>query len=206
MGRVTAEAPNAPQQQRSREKVARILAVTATLLDTTPYEEVGTKLIAAEAGVSVGILYRYFADREAIVAALLRSWLRTDLDIVEGLAAGPFPPSPREFLAGVLDAYAERFRTVPGYRQLWYHGPRLAAVQADSRETDDRIAEYVHQALVAAYALPDTAETRRRARLAVSIGANLLDLAFRTDRAGDKAVLADAALMMDRYLFAPLEA
>src|SRR5215471_3682199 len=57
----------APQQSRSREKVARILATTARLLEQRPYEEIGTKLIAAEAGVSVGILYRFFPDKEAIV-------------------------------------------------------------------------------------------------------------------------------------------
>jgi hypothetical protein len=37
-----------PQQSRSREKVARILATTARLLEQRPYEEIGTKLIAAD--------------------------------------------------------------------------------------------------------------------------------------------------------------
>jgi AcrR family transcriptional regulator len=53
----------APQQQRSREKVERILAATARLLERygdhpQADEQFGTKQIAAEAGVSVGTLYR----------------------------------------------------------------------------------------------------------------------------------------------------
>ncbi|MER5636712.1 TetR/AcrR family transcriptional regulator [Kitasatospora sp. NPDC002227] len=201
-----AEQSNEPQQQRSREKVARILAATAALLENTPYQEIGTKLIAAEAGVSVGILYRYFADREAIVAALLHTWLQADLATVERLAAGPLPADRREFLATVFAAYADRFRTVPGYRQLWYHGPRIAAVQAESKETDARIAEHVHRALVTGYALPDTPDSLRRTHLAVSVASHLLDLAFCADRDGDPAVLADAALMLELYLFAPAAA
>src|SRR5260370_42537247 len=38
----------APQQSRSREKVARILATTARLLDQLPYDEIAPKLIGAD--------------------------------------------------------------------------------------------------------------------------------------------------------------
>ncbi|MFG2125412.1 helix-turn-helix domain-containing protein [Streptomyces sp. NPDC048710] len=43
--------------------------MTAALLEATPYDDLGTKLIAAEARVSVGVLYRYFADKEATVGS-----------------------------------------------------------------------------------------------------------------------------------------
>ncbi|GAB2829376.1 hypothetical protein GCM10027073_67530 [Streptomyces chlorus] len=63
--------------------------------------------------------------------------------------------------------------------------------------------ERVHKALVCGYAMPNTEQSRRRSRLAVEVGANLLDLAFRESTEGDPEILADAALMMDLYLFAP---
>jgi AcrR family transcriptional regulator len=192
-----------PQQQRSREKVARILEATATLLERTPYEELGTKLIAAEAGVSVGVLYRYFADKEAIVASLVRHWSQMDVQITERITQEPLPQRSQELLAKLLTAYADRFHKEPGYRCVWYHGPRIASLSADGRQTDLQIAERVHKALVRGYAMPDTEQFRRRARLAVEVGGNLLDLAFRESTEGDPEILADAALMMDRYLFAP---
>ncbi|MFD9004178.1 TetR/AcrR family transcriptional regulator [Streptomyces sp. NPDC059582] len=192
-----------PQQQRSREKVARILEVTASLLETTSYEDLGTKLIAAESGVSVGVLYRYFADKEAIVASLVRSWLQLDVQIAERVTTEPLPERSQDLLEKLITAYADRFRKEPGYRRIWYHGPRIASLRADTRRTDREIADRMHWALVRGYAMPDTDESRRRGRLAVEVGSNLLDLAFRDDPMGDTETLADAALMMDRYLFAP---
>ncbi|MFI6585305.1 TetR/AcrR family transcriptional regulator [Embleya sp. NPDC050493] len=193
-----------PQQQRSREKVARILQATARLLETTPYEELGTKVIAAEAGVSIGVLYRYFADKEAIVGDLIRDWLRKDVRIAEQVTEEqPLPDSSQELLAKLVAAYADRFRAQAGYRRVWFHGPRIAAVGAVGRQTDMDIADRLHRALVRGYAMPDTELSRRRARLAVVVGGGLLDLAFRERPEGDPEILADAALMMDRYLFAP---
>ncbi|MFF8729518.1 TetR/AcrR family transcriptional regulator [Streptomyces sp. NPDC015171] len=192
-----------PQQQRSREKVARILEVTAALLETTSYDDLGTKLIAAEAGVSVGVLYRYFADKEAIVASLVRSWLQLDVQIAERVTAEPVPERSQDLLEKLITAYADRFRKEPGYRRIWYHGPRIASLRADTQHTDREIADRVHRALVRGYAMPDTDESRRRGRLAVEVASTLLDLAFRDDPMGDTETLADAALMMDRYLFAP---
>ncbi|WP_433889280.1 TetR/AcrR family transcriptional regulator [Streptomyces sp. CA-111067] len=198
-----AEPPRAPQQQRSREKVARILAAASGLLETTPYDELGTKLIAAEAGVSVGVLYRYFADKEAIVSELVRRWFELDVRVAEQHTEGPLPGSSRELFDRLVEAYAVRFRAEPGYRQIWYQGPRIAALNEDAAATDRLIAEKVHAALVRGYGLPDTELTRRRARLAVSVGTHLLDLAFRDRPDGDPDILADAALIMDRYLLAP---
>ncbi|MGW0857844.1 TetR/AcrR family transcriptional regulator [Streptomyces sp. NPDC002690] len=192
-----------PQQQRSREKVARILEATATLLETASYDELGTKLIAAEAGVSVGVLYRYFTDKEAIVASLVRGWLEMDVRITERITEEPLPARSQELLEKLLAAFADRFRKEPGYRHVWYYGPRIEALRAYGRQTDLEIAERVHKALVRGYAMPDTEQFRRRARLAVEVGGNLLDLAFRESAEGDPRILADAALMMDRYLFAP---
>jgi len=192
-----------PQQQRSREKFARILQATATLLETTTYDELGTKLIAARAGVSVGVLYRYFADKEAIVASLVREWLQSDVLIAEKITAEPLPERSRELMGNLLAAYADRFRKEPGYRRIWYQGPHLAALDAVGKKTNEEIARHLHNALVHGYAIPDTEQSRRRARLAVEVGAKLLDLAFRDRAEGDPEILADAALMMDRYLFAP---
>lgn len=200
-----AEQTHEPQQQRSREKVARVLDAAADLLDSTPYEDLGTKRIAAEAGVSIGVLYRYFADKEAIAAALIRRWLATDLDIVDAATTTALPATPRELLARLVDGYAERFRTQPGYRELWYHGPRIAALGDLHKQTDAEIAHRVHTALVRAYGVPDRAESRRRALLAVEVGGRLLDLAFREDPHGDPAILADTSLILTGYLLAPAD-
>ncbi|MFJ5885913.1 TetR/AcrR family transcriptional regulator [Kitasatospora cineracea] len=196
-----------PQQQRSREKFARILATTARLLETVPFEQLSTKQIAAEAGMSVGALYRFFPDKEAVLETLEHSWMEGDLRLLEA-ATGPEAvaacgPSSERFLAGVVEAYANRLRALPGYRQVWFHSPRIPSLVDLGDEVDALIAARVHQVLVDSFGLADTAGTRRRAGLAVTVGIQLLSVAFREDPDGDPEVLADAALMMDRYFFAP---
>ncbi len=194
--------PREPQQQRSREKFARILQATASLLETTPYDELGTRLIAARAGVSVGVLYRYFADKEAIVASLVREWLRLEVRMAERIAADPLPERSRELFENLFAAYADRFREQPGYHRVWYQGPRLSTLGEAGKEANEGIAGHLHGALVRGYAMPDTERSRRRVLLAVEVGARLLDLAFRERPEGDPEILADAALMLDTYLFA----
>ena len=60
-----------PKQQRSREMVERLLDATATCLATEGLDATTTNHIAEEAGVSIGSLYQYFDDKDALVDALL---------------------------------------------------------------------------------------------------------------------------------------
>ncbi len=60
-----------PKQQRSRDMVERLLDATATCLATQGLDATTTNHIAEEAGVSIGSLYQYFDDKDALVHALL---------------------------------------------------------------------------------------------------------------------------------------
>jgi AcrR family transcriptional regulator len=59
-----------PVQERSRAMVERILDAAVRVLSTAGYGQMSTNRVAAEAGVSVGSLYRYFADKDEIFAEL----------------------------------------------------------------------------------------------------------------------------------------
>src|SRR5579859_1074817 len=70
-------------QERSRVTVETIMRAAARILVRHGYEGATTNRIAEAAGVSVGSLYQYFPNKEAIVAALLdrhlehtMQWLR----------------------------------------------------------------------------------------------------------------------------------
>lgn len=60
-----------PKQQRSREMVERLLDATAATLVARGFDYTTTNHIAEQAGVSIGSLYQYFPDKEALIAALL---------------------------------------------------------------------------------------------------------------------------------------
>src|SRR5580698_4102037 len=63
----SARARRNPMQERSQETVQRIFAGAAKLLGRgLALADVTTAMIATEAGVSVGALYRFFPDKQAI--------------------------------------------------------------------------------------------------------------------------------------------
>lgn len=61
-----------PRQARSRALVDAILDAAARILAQHGREALNTNLVAEKAGVSIGSLYQYFPNREAIIAAVAR--------------------------------------------------------------------------------------------------------------------------------------
>jgi AcrR family transcriptional regulator len=59
-----------PRQSRSRATVDAILQATAQVLVRDGYQKTTTNRIATRAGVSVGTLYQYFPNKDALVVAL----------------------------------------------------------------------------------------------------------------------------------------
>lgn len=193
-----------PRQQRSREKVDRVLRATAELLDAHPYDEIGTKRIAERAGVSVGVLYRYFPDKDAIAATLVRAWQERNVEFVAEVCANPPDGGTAALFERLLDGFAQRFRTEPGYRRLWVHGmPRLPALAGLGSAVNARVAALMYRAVVDAYGLPGTETTRRQVALVVEVGDFLLGRAFWDTPEGDAVMLRDAVELIDRYLAPP---
>jgi len=60
-----------PRQERAKATVDAILTAAAQVLIAQGYENATTARIAERAGVSIGSLYQYFPNKEALVAALI---------------------------------------------------------------------------------------------------------------------------------------
>lgn len=60
-----------PVQPRARATVEAILAAAAAILERDGPARLTTNAVAAEAGVSIGSLYQYFPNKQALTAALI---------------------------------------------------------------------------------------------------------------------------------------
>jgi AcrR family transcriptional regulator len=193
------QAPRAqPRQARSRDKLGRILAATAELLQELSYDEVGTRLIAERARVSVGSLYRFFPDKDSIARALLLDWL-DDAASFFGWAGGEIPDQPGAMLDHLIDSYAGFFRREPGFRNAFYHARRSPELEQAQRQNDRDIASRLHDLLTTSYGLSDPG-LATRCLIAVQVSDHLLGLAFRDNPDGDATVIEEAKLLLRRYL------
>ena len=72
-----------PIQARSEVTVAAMLDASIHVLLAVGYRRLTTTLVAERAGVSVGSLYQYFPNRQALLAAVVERHLDELVDLVE---------------------------------------------------------------------------------------------------------------------------
>jgi len=66
----TSERRRQPAQQRSRERLERILVVASTLIASKGSDQVTMSEIAELAEISIGSLYQYFPDKRSVIRSL----------------------------------------------------------------------------------------------------------------------------------------
>jgi AcrR family transcriptional regulator len=69
-----------PRQARSKATVDTIMTATARVLVRHGFDGLTTNAVAEAAGVSIGSLYQYFPNKEALVAALIESHIEQKTD------------------------------------------------------------------------------------------------------------------------------
>ena len=113
------EARKPPQQPRARVTVAAILDGAIRVLEQEGHQAATTSRIAEVAGVSVGTLYQYFANRDAIVDALQeREFQRATAMLERTLGSSNFS-SEREVAQAVIDGLLELYRAAPALHRLF---------------------------------------------------------------------------------------
>ena len=151
-----------PRQERSKATVDAILAAATRVLTTVGYDDATTNRIAEAAGVSVGSLYQYFPNKEAIVGALIE---RHDDEMwavfTHHVAQGADRPL-HELAPLVIDALFSAHLVDPAlHRVLHEQVPRVGKL-ARLRETNARaraLVARILEARAADLAVDDVATT-----------------------------------------------
>ena len=178
----------APVQARSRQTVTRILDAAAAIADEQGVDAATTRAIADRAGVSYPSLYRFFADRDAILEELLeRHTTELDARCVEAEQTWEIG-SVAELLDLQLDLHVAYYRRHPGSARLWMGGRTSPTVTRHVRARMRNLADRMHAKLVSTGLIP--ADTDPLALLvAVEMADRILELSFRDNTDFDPQIL-----------------
>ncbi|MCC9311710.1 TetR/AcrR family transcriptional regulator [Kitasatospora sp. RB6PN24] len=197
-----------PVQQRSQQRLERILNACAELLDESGAAALTTKEVAARAQVPIGTLYQFFTGKQSLLAALARRNLRRYLDrLTRRLEA----ESPQD-IGGFVDLAVEEFvamkRAVPGFGALDFGltGPTPPAMGDVAHLLDLTLDNNTAVAsLLLRLVSEHSVDSGRRPgplalRVALECADAVLKLAFEQDRDGDPELIAECKVLLRRYL------
>lgn len=150
IGAVISTPRKRPRQQRSQETFDAILEAAAQLFEQHGYAAATTNRIAERAGVSIGSLYQYFPNKDALLYALGE---RHMLQLVEALGAvfarlREEAPPLEETVRTLVGALADLHRTDPvTHRLLYDQAPRPPEAAAQLRGVQTAMAREVEHHL-----------------------------------------------------------
>ncbi len=99
-----------PRQARAAETVAAILEAAAQILESDGLATFTTNAVAERAGVSIGTLYQYFGDKNAVLLALARQELAAALAEVTRALQGEDDPTVEGRVRAMIRAMIHAFR------------------------------------------------------------------------------------------------
>ena len=115
-----------PRQSRSRALVDAILEATTRILPEGGLDKTTTNRIAQVAGVSIGSLYQYFPNKDAIVAGLIERDLKEQQRVYRQMIDDMREAPLEQVVNAIVDHATDRYLTHPRLaRAAFIHAPRL---------------------------------------------------------------------------------
>ncbi len=135
-----------PRQERSRDKVDRILMATAHVLEQNGPEAVTMASIARNADLPTPTVYHYFADRAAVFFALAERTIQAvdDALMQELQHLDPGAPDWPKLIRGLYQGY----RQAEGYRRILPQLKATAGLESLMQESNTRTARVLEMVLV----------------------------------------------------------
>lgn len=193
-----------PRQERAAETVAAILEAAARILERHGLRGYNTNAIAERAGVSIGSLYQYFPNKDALTAALIERETQT---LLADLAAVPAQAGYRDGIAALVRAAVVHQLQRPALARLLDFEERRLPL----RERDLQVDRAAQQCVLALLARPDaparpgggTASAQLLALDAIAIVRGLVDAAGERGETDAVALQARVLRALFGYLGAP---
>lgn len=192
-----------PTQPRAQRTVERLIATTGELVRAQGLEALTTNKVAEHANVNIATLYQYFPNKQALISALVQSYLhnltRNLNDLLEALGDSSLEESTRLWASMAIQYY----RQSGGVMEELLRGQHLIANLPEVRDFERRLMETMHRFLA-----------RQRDRLTVDNLDRATYIAFHACAAiltrhllepmpfySDADIVEELALLMRRYFY-----
>jgi AcrR family transcriptional regulator len=191
-----------PRQARSAETRARILDAASEVFATHGYAAGTTNRIADASGLSVGSLYQYFPNKDAILVELVRAHIdegtRETLEALAGWTGDTDDPVElvRAVITAMVGVHVGDRRL---HQVLFEESPRPPSLLRELAALEDDVVALVTDSLRASY--PDLDDPALSARLVVVTIESLVHRFVASDRPLDtERFIAEATRMVGGYL------
>lgn len=164
-----------PNQARSRDTVETVLRAAGATIERDGLDRLTTRRIAELAGISVGALYEYFPNKQAVVYALVTDWMERVFDVLDGLH--PRHGSTQDvltYLGNQIDQMTQLYRDQPGLSALVTMVTSMPELHDAVRMHDERSAASVASAFHHFAPLADPQDVRSAARTIAIIAHEIL--------------------------------
>jgi AcrR family transcriptional regulator len=136
--RVDASPRKHPTQARAKATVDAIITAASQILIAHGYEGTTTARVAERAGVSVGSLYQYFPNKEALVAALIERHADELVGTVRDVLQRHSRATLAECLRAAIDATMTAHRIHPRLHKILHEQvPRVGKLARAMRANED---------------------------------------------------------------------
>lgn len=197
-----------PRQRRAHETRARILDAARLVFEEHGYAHGTTNRIAAAAGLSVGSLYQYFPNKDAILVELVDAHIEAGTAVVlaalpaapDGWATLPLATIVRPVVDALVGLHTDGREL---HRVLFEEAPRpaeqLARLRAVERDLTDLLA-----GILAAHPEVTAADTDLAARLTIDAVESLVHRIATDATSGiaDDVLAAEVTRLVVAYLTA----
>jgi AcrR family transcriptional regulator len=199
-----------PAQDRSLRTVARILDAASSLLTHMPLEDVTTRRIASEPGLSVGAVYRFFPDMQSIIDAIAVRHVLQFRGLVDKEVMRPLLQQlqnleifdPTVVLDRMIDAYVLYLDAHPDFRTISFGRHISAATRAREGSPRTGLPAMLTTFMVERLGFDFTPELELMLSVVSEAGERLVAYAYgQPTREQRDVVIAETKKMLAGYLF-----
>jgi AcrR family transcriptional regulator len=157
-----------PRQERGERRLRKILDASDQVIAKVGYEAASTNAIARQARTSIGSLYQFFPNKEAILRALAARYLEElravqDAMLNEEAARLPLPALYDRIIGSLAEFHASH----PGFQPLFYGSARSAHLAAAAKQLTQECIRRVDALM--AIREPDIDPARRRLYATINV-------------------------------------